>query len=106
MPSSGRRQHVDSRGIPQFEPSTEVGIIETAKQDTYLVLAGVSGDEGDVAEIRVTFNPLVVWVWLGGMLMALGGLVVMWPQAQRRRTQGGYIAPLPPAGAARPTVPA
>jgi cytochrome c-type biogenesis protein CcmF len=104
--SSERRQHVDSRGIPQFEPSTEVGIIETAKLDTYLVLAGVSGEEGDVAEIRVTFNPLVVWVWFGGALMAIGGLIVMWPQAERRRAQGGYAAPLRPAGAARDEVPA
>jgi cytochrome c-type biogenesis protein CcmF len=104
--ASERRQHVDSRGIPQFEPSTEVGILQTAKQDTYLVLAGVTGEDGDVAEIRVTFNPLVVWVWLGGVLMALGGLVVMWPQAERRRAQGGYAAPLPPAGAAREGVPA
>ncbi|HEX6059402.1 MAG TPA: heme lyase CcmF/NrfE family subunit [Gemmatimonadaceae bacterium] len=104
--SSERRQHVDSRGLPQFEPSTEVGIIETAKQDTYLVLAGVTGDDGEVAEIRITFNPLVVWVWLGGALMAIGGLIVMWPQAERRRAEGGYAAALRPAAPAGETVPA
>jgi cytochrome c-type biogenesis protein CcmF len=90
---SEKRQHVDSRGLPTFEPSTEVGILETARQDTYVVLAGV---RGDVAEVRITFNPLVVWVWWGGMLMAVGGLVVMWPQAQRRRPQGGYVTVLRP----------
>jgi hypothetical protein len=32
--------------------------------------------------------------------MAIGGLVVMWPQAQRRRTsQAGYVSVLAPAGA-------
>ena len=46
-----------------------------------MVLAGVRGV--DAAEIRVTFNPLVRWVWLGGALMAIGGLVVMWPQADQ-----------------------
>jgi cytochrome c-type biogenesis protein CcmF len=92
--SSEKRQHVDSRGVPTFEPSTEVGIRSSFKQDVYLVLAGVRSD--DSAEIRVTFNPLVRWVWLGGGLMAIGGLIVMWPQAQRRRAQAGYAATMEP----------
>ncbi|MEO5589748.1 MAG: heme lyase CcmF/NrfE family subunit, partial [Gemmatimonadaceae bacterium] len=66
-----KRQHVDSRGAPTFEPSTEVGIKESWKQDVYVVLAGVLEDQ--TAEIRITFNPLVRWVWLGGALMAIGG---------------------------------
>jgi cytochrome c-type biogenesis protein CcmF len=60
----------------------------------YVVLAGV--DENQAAEIRVTFNPLVRWVWLGGVLMAIGGMVVMWPQAERKRVQSGYAAAMPP----------
>jgi cytochrome c-type biogenesis protein CcmF len=40
----------------------------------------------------------VVWVWIGGALMAVGGLIVMWPQAQRRRAaQAGYVSVLAPA---------
>jgi cytochrome c-type biogenesis protein CcmF len=93
--TSEKRQHVDSRGAPTFEPSTEVGILETWRQDVYVVLAGVSS--GERAEIRITFNPLVRWVWLGGVIMLLGGLVVMWPQAERRRAESGYLAPLEPA---------
>jgi len=92
---SEKRQYFDSADRPTFEPSTEVGIRSTAKLDTYVVLAGV---RGDVAELRVTFNPLVVWVWIGGALMAIGGLIVMWPQAQRRRiAQAGYVSVLAPA---------
>jgi cytochrome c-type biogenesis protein CcmF len=96
--TSEKRQHVDSRGAPTFEPSTEVGIMSSWRQDVYVVLAGVRDDE--VAEIRVTFNPLVRWVWLGGGLMAFGGLIVMWPQAQRRRIESGYAAVMQPAPAA------
>jgi cytochrome c-type biogenesis protein CcmF len=92
--SSEKRQHVDSRGVPTFEPSTEVGIRSSFQQDLYLVLAGVRAD--DSAEIRVTFNPLVRWVWIGGALMAIGGLIVMWPHAQRRRAQAGYAATMEP----------
>ncbi|MFL5604074.1 MAG: heme lyase CcmF/NrfE family subunit [Gemmatimonadaceae bacterium] len=108
--TSEKRQHVDSRGAPTFEPSTEVGIKGSFKQDVYVVLAGVRVVRGPVAsgagvlgpgpteaaEIRVTFNPLVRWLWLGGALMAIGGLVVMWPAADRQRVQSGYAAVLKP----------
>ncbi len=90
---SEKRQHVDSRGRPTFEPSTEVGILESARQDTYVVLAGIVGDS---AEIRITFNPLVVWVWIGGAVMAIGGLIVMWPSSDRRRVESGYTSVLRP----------
>ena len=93
--TSEKRQYFDSQRRPTFEPSTEVGILESARQDVYVVLAGV---RDDAAEIRITFNPLVVWVWVGGAIMAIGGLIVMWPQATRRR-EAGYATELPPARA-------
>jgi cytochrome c-type biogenesis protein CcmF len=90
--ASEKRQHVDSRGAPTFEPSTEVAIKGSARQDVYVVLAGIGPDEA--AEIRITFNPLVVWVWLGGGLMLVGGLIVMWPQAARKAREAGYATTL------------
>ena len=90
-----KRQYFDSNRQPQFEPSTEVGIRTSAKMDLYVVLAGV---RDETAELRISFNPLVVWVWIGGIVMAIGGLIVMWPQAERRRS-GGYVATLDPARA-------
>src|SRR5688572_25183665 len=92
---SEKRQYFDTQRRPTFEPSTEVGILESARQDTYVVLAGV---RDEAAEIRITFNPLVIWVWIGGMLMAIGGLIVMWPQAERQK-QSGYATQLRPAHA-------
>ncbi|GAC1649064.1 MAG: heme lyase CcmF/NrfE family subunit [Gemmatimonadaceae bacterium] len=92
--TSEKRQHFDSRGTPTFDPSTEVGIQSSARQDVYVTLAGVTN--GELAELRITFNPLVVWVWIGGMVMAIGGLIVMWPQTERRPAQGGYAAVLRP----------
>jgi cytochrome c-type biogenesis protein CcmF len=93
--TSEKRQYVDAQRNPLFNPITEVGIRTTPKLDTYVVLAGIRDKE--IGELRVTFNPLVVWVWIGGFLMMIGGLVVMWPQAERRRQQGGYAAVMPPA---------
>lgn len=91
--SSEKRQHIDSRGNPTFEASTEVAILESAKQDVYMVFAGMP--TADSVAISIWFNPLVIWVWIGGIVMAFGGLIVMWPQATSRTRQGGYIAELP-----------
>ena len=68
------------------------------------MLAGVR--DKDTAELRIAFNPLVIWVWVGGFLMMIGGLVVMWPQAERRNAQAGYVAVMPSAGTLPAEVPA
>ncbi|WP_373063687.1 heme lyase CcmF/NrfE family subunit [Gemmatimonas sp.] len=91
--SSEKRQHVNAAGEPTFEPSTEVGILESPKQDVYLVFTGAVDRE--TAAIHINFNPLVWWVWFGGIIMAFGGLIVMWPQAVRAEREGGYVAELP-----------
>jgi cytochrome c-type biogenesis protein CcmF len=94
--TSEKRQHVDSRGQPTFQPSTEVGIRSDLREDLYIVLAGVvNGTEQAV--YRFTINPLVWWVWYGGLVLALGGLVVMWPGGGAlavRRAQAGYAVKL------------
>src|SRR5438045_2137625 len=66
-----KRQHVDALGRPTFQPSSEVGIRSDLREDLYVVLGGVvNGTEQAV--FRFTINPLVWWVWYGGMV---GGLV-------------------------------
>src|SRR5881628_3573504 len=86
-----KRQHVDALGRPTFQPSTEVGIRSDLREDLYGVLGGVvNGTEQAV--FRFTINPLVWWVWYGGMIVALGGLIVMWPGGSpaAKRAQAGY----------------
>ena len=86
---SEKRQHQNSLGRNTFEPSTEVAIRSDVREDVYVVYAGsVNGTEEAV--YRITINPLVWWVWYGGMVLVIGGLVAMWPgdaptAASRRR---------------------
>ena len=76
--TSEKRQHVDSFKRPTFEPSTEVAIRSNLQEDVYIVFAAaVNGTEEAV--YRFNLNPLVWWVWFGGLVLALGGLVTMWP---------------------------
>ena len=55
------------------------------------------------AVYRFTINPLVLWVWIGGIVLVVGGLITMWPggtisPATPRRTQAGYEVQLAGAG--------
>ena len=96
MLSPEKRQHVDALGRSTFEPSTEPSIISMLREDLYGVLGGVvNGTEQAV--FRFTINPLVWWVWYGGLIVALGGLVVMWPGGGApavKRAQAGYVVKL------------
>jgi cytochrome c-type biogenesis protein CcmF len=46
------------------------------------------------AQFRLIVSPMVTWIWVGGLIVFLGGLVAMWPapDAARRRVTAGYAA--------------
>ncbi|TMK74446.1 MAG: heme lyase CcmF/NrfE family subunit [Actinobacteria bacterium] len=48
------------------------------------------------ADFRVNVNPLVTWIWVGGAIAVLGGLVAIWPapEVRRRRVSDVYAARL------------
>ena len=53
---------------------------------------------------RFNLNPLVWWVWFGGVVLVFGGIVTMWPgggpvmAGPRRRAPAGYEVTLVEAG--------
>lgn len=104
--NSEKRQHFSepAPGVRQksFEPSTEVGIRSTLQEDLYVVYAGsVAGTEEAV--YRFSLNPLVLWVWIGGVVLVVGGLITMWPGGPAgpgitRAAQAGYEVQLAGAG--------
>jgi cytochrome c-type biogenesis protein CcmF len=67
----------------QQQPATEVAIRSTPFYDLYVVLAGID-DEGARATFEVFLTPMVFWLWAGGVLMALGTVVAMWPNVRER----------------------
>jgi cytochrome c-type biogenesis protein CcmF len=48
--------------------------------DVYLVLTGYDLDSG-LANLRVYLNPLILWVWVGFLILAFGTLVCLIPQS-------------------------
>ena len=68
-------------------PVTEVGIRSRFLEDLYLILESVSDLNGafmnDPEAQRATFevqvNILVGWIWYGGFIITIGGVITMWP---------------------------
>jgi cytochrome c-type biogenesis protein CcmF len=65
----------------QGQPTTEVAIYSTLKEDLYVILAG---HDKDTATFKVLLNPLVIWLWIGGGIMALGTVIVMLPNRRKK----------------------
>lgn len=77
-------------------PSVQVGFTD----DVYLALLALPGQEGAVATVdpavsddsqdaillRVIVQPLIVWLWIGGGVMAFGTVLAAWPGRRRRPT--------------------
>jgi len=65
------------------QPATAVAIRSTPAADLYVVLAGLD-DKSGLATFQVFLTPLVFWLWAGGVIMALGTVIVMWPNVRER----------------------
>jgi cytochrome c-type biogenesis protein CcmF len=64
-------------------PTSEVGLRMTLVEDVYVVLNGWS-DQGSAATFTIYVNPLTIWMWLGGVILALGVLIAIWPHPSQR----------------------
>lgn len=67
--------------IIQQQPMTIPDKRSTLADDLYVLLAGWEGS-GETATFKVYINPLVNWIWIGGVIFILGTLVAAWPAAQ------------------------
>lgn len=66
------------------EQTSEVALRVGLREDVYLTLAGVD-DSGTRATFKVFINPLQIWLWVGGVIILLGTIIVLIPNANRTR---------------------
>ncbi len=78
--TSESRQYFGPSGLDIFPPQPVPGIRSTFAQDLYVVV----GEIGDgTAALRISFRPLIEFVWIGGVLVVLGGFLFFWiPRAE------------------------
>jgi cytochrome c-type biogenesis protein CcmF len=76
------------------QSGTMVAIYSTLREDLYVVYAGQS-PENQLPVIHTYLNPLVKWIWLGGVVVVLGTIVTLLPN--RRAVLALAAAPKPAA---------
>jgi len=65
-------------------PSTEVAIHYTLREDLYTIMTGFDPQEGR-ATLKAYLNPLINWIWIGGGVLILGAWFAMLPDLRDRR---------------------
>ena len=81
-------------------PSTRTNL----REDIQLSLLDLPEGRDDPATIRVTVQPLVIWLWIGGITMAVGTVLAAFPGRRRRGTDpvSARLPEVAPAGADTP----
>ncbi len=78
------------QGIDVGTPSVRTG----PTKDVYLTLERGAAPGDTTATIRVFVKPLILWLWIGGAVMALGTLLAAFPGSRRRRPTDPVSAPV------------
>ena len=79
------------------EPIGTPSIRTSPLRDLYASVVGVEQD-GERATFRFFLNPGVTWLWVGGAVMVLGGLLAVWPARRRPAAPPAAVPPRRDAG--------
>jgi cytochrome c-type biogenesis protein CcmF len=71
--SAGKSFHPNEQ-----QPIAQVGIRSTPWEDLYVILGGVEPD-GSAATLKIMVNPMVMWIWIGGLIITFGALITIIP---------------------------
>jgi cytochrome c-type biogenesis protein CcmF len=91
------------------QAGTMVAIYSTLREDLYVVYAGMDPD-ANVPVIHAFLNPLVKWIWLGGVWVVMGTLLALMPNRRAQLVLAGapqteaVAAPGAPALTPTPTL--
>jgi cytochrome c biogenesis factor len=69
--------------------TSDIALRSSPRDDLYVTLTG--GTQNRRAALRLLVNPLVAWIWTGGLVLTLGAAVAVAPE--RRRVP--VTAPMP-----------
>jgi cytochrome c-type biogenesis protein CcmF len=85
-------------------PFASIAVRYGVFRDFYLIL-GSFDREGQWAKIKAQVHPMVAWIWIGGVVVVLGGALALWPPGSRARAPVAAAAPAAISGASDPGPP-
>jgi cytochrome c-type biogenesis protein CcmF len=81
-----------------MQPMTIPSANSTIAEDFYTLLVNWEPTSADSATFRVYLNPLMNWIWAGGIVFIIGTLIAAWPESERKRVTVQRPSPAPVAG--------
>lgn len=66
------------------QPATEVSIQRGLREDLYFALLSYEPSDQSIF-VKIIINPLVEFIWIGGLFLIFGTVVVMWPKNDRKK---------------------
>ncbi len=74
-------------------PTTEVGLHTNLREDVYVVFNGWESN-GQFGSFEFFVNPLMLWMWLGGVVLIIGATFALWPipKSATRRVRSAAAA--------------
>ncbi len=66
------------RYLASDQPSSEVAVRSTLARDLYVVLGGLE-ENNRTLDFQIYDNPLVAWVWIGGLVLIGGTMICIFP---------------------------
>ncbi len=67
------------------QPSTEVAILSSFEHDLYIILGGY--DRNRIVSFKFLINPLVLWMWIGCIIIGVGIIIAIWPETKKKITK-------------------
>jgi len=64
------------------QPHSELDIYRTMSKDIYSIFSSYDPQKNE-AYFKIMINPLVNWVWIGGIVIIFGALFAFWPSSRR-----------------------
>jgi cytochrome c-type biogenesis protein CcmF len=71
-------------------PSVKTGF----KEDVYLTITRLPDTPDGEVTLRVMIQPMALWLWIGGGVMAFGTVLAAWPGRRRRNPTDPTSAPV------------
>jgi cytochrome c-type biogenesis protein CcmF len=72
-------------------PSVRTGL----REDVYLTVVRLPEEGATAVTLRVIIQPMALWLWIGGGVMAFGTILAAWPGRRRRVPTDPTSAPIP-----------
>ncbi|WP_228730575.1 heme lyase CcmF/NrfE family subunit [Psychrobacter sp. TAE2020] len=79
--------------VVSMMPMTEAAIDASIMRDFYVALGEPIAEDSNQWAVRIYVKPLIRWIWLGAIIMALGGLISMLDKRYRiKKPQSKLLA--------------